>query len=653
MAQPAPLSSAHRPGHEPTQARASGPVIDRLCQRWMPGSEYASARAGASRSRQGRSTRPPDSSTGWSSRARLPGATAGVTSRGTASLWTASSWPAGRRCRPARVTYQGAGVPSQEKNSPVGPSSGSRASRTAPAAASAGSPSLAAARGLRSVRRSPGASAFTRKPSPARAWAQNTASAFRAVLDERYAAPPPPETANCASGPVLQVSEAVPLEMFTIRGRAERRSAGRKAFGTATTANTFVSYVRRKLSTSASGGVWPSTMMPALLTRTSRSSTCRAASAMLVASVTSSTRSRAPPPISSTARWPRSGSREPTYTVSPAAASWRAISLPMPLLAPVTSAVESFMVSTLPARGQADPGKRGRGRGGGEGSGGDEAGGGGGESATAEVEGPQVLLEVDVQPLAARAARFLDREGHQPGTDAPPPHSGGDHGVEDEGVGATIPGHVDEPGEIPAVPRAGPAEAVAIHLGPPVLGAGIPVAHFAAAARAAERLRVQRTHLAAIERPAPLVGDHGLCGVPGHLLHHHPDDHAVPARRVRAGVGAVVLVGQLDVQQPVRVGGHRHPAAELHVILRVRGVQDADADPRVAEHVAVLHASFQGGEHQVIPVAADPHRGAVRAPVAVDGGEDRVVRPIQQLECLLIERDSHDGTVQPSRPGRS
>ncbi len=90
-----------------------------------------------------------------------------------------------------------------------------------------------------------------------------------------------PTEGGCRSGSVLQVSDPVPLEMFTIRGRADRRNAGRKAFVTARTANTFVSYVRRKLSTSASGGAWPSTMTPALLTRTSRSSTCRAASAML------------------------------------------------------------------------------------------------------------------------------------------------------------------------------------------------------------------------------------------------------------------------------------------------------------------------------------------------------------------------------------
>ncbi len=63
-------------------------------------------------------------------------------------------------------------------------------------------------------------------------------------------------------------------------------------------------------------------MTPALLAGTSRSSTCAAASATDVAWVTSTTSKRAFPPISSTARWPRSIVREPTYTVSPAAASW-------------------------------------------------------------------------------------------------------------------------------------------------------------------------------------------------------------------------------------------------------------------------------------------------------------------------------------------
>nr|WP_228680936.1 hypothetical protein [Actinopolyspora erythraea] len=41
--------------------------------------------------------------------------------------------------------------------------------------------------------------------------------------------------------PVLRPSEPVPLEMFTIPGWRERRSAGKKAFVTAATPNRFVS----------------------------------------------------------------------------------------------------------------------------------------------------------------------------------------------------------------------------------------------------------------------------------------------------------------------------------------------------------------------------------------------------------------------------
>src|SRR5580704_13519891 len=70
-----------------------------------------------------------------------------------------------------RGCHHGATVPSQEKNWPVGPSSGSIASQTAPAAASPGSPPLAAARAFRFVARSPGARALTLNPSAASACA--------------------------------------------------------------------------------------------------------------------------------------------------------------------------------------------------------------------------------------------------------------------------------------------------------------------------------------------------------------------------------------------------------------------------------------------------------------------------------------------------
>src|ERR1700735_1837502 len=80
-------------------------------------------------------------------------------------IGTAGVAAGGRGC------HHGATVPSHEKNWPVGPSSGSIASQTAPAAASPGSPPLAAARAFRFVARSPGARALTLKPSAASACA--------------------------------------------------------------------------------------------------------------------------------------------------------------------------------------------------------------------------------------------------------------------------------------------------------------------------------------------------------------------------------------------------------------------------------------------------------------------------------------------------
>ncbi len=53
-------------------------------------------------------------------------------------------------------------------------------------------------------------------------------------------------------GPTGRVSDPVPLDMLTMRGCAERRSAGSNALVTATTPKTLVSYVRRKTSTSVS-----------------------------------------------------------------------------------------------------------------------------------------------------------------------------------------------------------------------------------------------------------------------------------------------------------------------------------------------------------------------------------------------------------------
>src|SRR5271166_6524443 len=78
-----------------------------------------------------------------------------------------------------------------------------------------------------------------------------------------------------------------------------------------------------------------------------------------------------------------------------------------------------------------------------------------------------------------------------------------------------------------------------------------------------------------------------LRGVPGRFLDHHPDHDPDRAGPVLAGILAVVLPGQLGIERPADVGRHGYPAAQLDVVLRVRGVDHGDADPRVTPHVAV------------------------------------------------------------------
>src|SRR4029077_18922467 len=108
----------------------------------------------------------------------------------------------------------------------------------------------------------------------------------------------------------------------------------------------------------ASRSVWlggpPARAIPALLTRMSSRpysrSTQSAASRADFGSVTSSRTNRASAPASRSARSasrPRSSSRAPASTVNPRAPSWRAVSSPIPLLAPVIRAIVVVMAPTL------------------------------------------------------------------------------------------------------------------------------------------------------------------------------------------------------------------------------------------------------------------------------------------------------------------
>jgi hypothetical protein len=91
------------------------------------------------------------------------------------------------------------------------------------------------------------------------------------------------------------------------------------------------------------------------------------------------------------------------------------------------------------------------------------------EATGVEVEVPQVIVEVDVEPLATRRPRLGDGDGNELGSDSLPGGSGSHHRVEDEGVHSTIPRDIDEADELGAVTCADPAQAVVLDLGLPVV----------------------------------------------------------------------------------------------------------------------------------------------------------------------------------------
>ncbi len=121
-----------------------------------------------------------------------------------------------------------------------------------------------------------------------------------------------------------------------MRAASARRSSGSTALVTATGPNTFVSYTVRRESTEVVDGCRPVSkppVMAALLTRMSSRpnsvSMYSAAAVIEAASVTSSRTKRTSPPSAasfSAAARPRSGSLAPSRTVTPRAASERAVS---------------------------------------------------------------------------------------------------------------------------------------------------------------------------------------------------------------------------------------------------------------------------------------------------------------------------------------
>ena len=94
----------------------------------------------------------------------------------------------------------------------------------------------------------------------------------------------------------------------------------------------------------------------------------------------------------------------------------------------------------------------------------------GSETAAVEVERTQMVIEVDVQPLATGRPSLPDGNADKLGSDALPPHALGDQRVKDERMDRPVPDHIHEADESAVASGAYPAETVLRHRGQPVIG---------------------------------------------------------------------------------------------------------------------------------------------------------------------------------------
>ena len=125
------------------------------------------------------------------------------------------------------------------------------------------------------------------------------------------------------------------------------------------------------------------------------------------------------------------------------------------------------------------------------------AGRGGIEPAGLDVERAEVLVEVDVEPLAAGRSRLDDAGLDEPLPDAAAPMVRSHERVDDEGVRVAVPRHVHPSDEPTIHPSAHPSQAVRLDLASPVvLKKPMP-----------ETLGVERVNLGAGKGSAPLVLD--------------------------------------------------------------------------------------------------------------------------------------------------
>src|SRR5262249_32092885 len=110
---------------------------------------------------------------------------------------------------------------------------------------------------------------------------------------------------------------------------------------------------------------------------------------------------------------------------------------------------------------------------------------------------------------------------------------------------------------------------------------------------------------------------------------------------------AVVRLRQLVDQLDAALFRHRHGSPDLGVGVRVLWVVRAQADLRIALHVARLQPAPDRREQDVVAVQAYPDDAGLRRTGRADGAQDREDRRLEEAASAVAQLDRH--VAQPNR----
>lgn len=121
------------------------------------------------------------------------------------------------------------------------------------------------------------------------------------------------------------------------------------------------------------------------------------------------------------------------------------------------------------------------------------------------------------------------------------------------------------------------------------------------------------------------------------LLRPDPDDQAEHLGGLERRVLAEVFARQSLWQRLGRVFSEFGGAADLYRVVRVSGIEDRKADPRIPGQVACLALACGGGEHHGVTVTRDPYHGRLRRAVGIQRRHGGEVPAVQQVAGYLVQ----------------